>query len=506
MRNIATTIRRIAPNVRRMALTSAAVLCSATIASATPASAQTAPIHHEISSNAQAQAAFDRGLLDYYAYNPEAAEHEFYTAADLDPHAAMAYWGIALSNAPNLNVPPTDDRDKQAARAIAKAKNLEAYATPEDRAFIDAAAARFGSDATTTRSVREVAYRDALQRIATDYPHDPDAAALYAEAALYVAVDNGAAWNAKTPAQREAFQATVAALLPYYESSIATFPDHVGLLHFYIHAAQFAGKSQRAVPAAKQLASFALPPEDSHLTHMPGHTFIELGMYPEALDVAQRSVAMDDAAFACCHPGYYSAPRYYRGHNLSFLLYALTQTGHAGEAVTVARRDGDTTAIAKQLLVAGRWQDVAALPYDKGKSATIAFARGIAAAKLGDATAAGQALAEIPAAPPGSGEADAAWTAALRLTLAGEIDVLAHEDAKALQSLEDASAETDRSNALDRPEIPSMYYYSPHMALAELAMRLGKPAIARAALQAELVTAPNSAAATAALAKLGTSR
>ncbi len=68
--------------------------------------AQTSPlVHHQVSPNPAAQAAFDRGLLDYYAYNPEAAEHEFYTASDLDPKSAMAWWGIALSNAPNLNVP-----------------------------------------------------------------------------------------------------------------------------------------------------------------------------------------------------------------------------------------------------------------------------------------------------------------------------------------------------------------------------------------------------------------
>jgi hypothetical protein len=68
-------------------------------------------VHHAVSSNAAAQAAFDRGLMDYYAYNPEAASQEFYTAADLDPKMAMAWWGIALSNAPNLNVSPTDDRN-----------------------------------------------------------------------------------------------------------------------------------------------------------------------------------------------------------------------------------------------------------------------------------------------------------------------------------------------------------------------------------------------------------
>jgi hypothetical protein len=100
--------------------------------------------------------------LDYYAYNPEAAEHEFYTAADLDPHLAMAYWGIALSNAPNLNVAPTDDRGNQAREAIRQAKADEANAIAEDRALIDAAAARFDDRTKVSAATLLVGYRDAL--------------------------------------------------------------------------------------------------------------------------------------------------------------------------------------------------------------------------------------------------------------------------------------------------------------------------------------------------------
>jgi len=461
-------------------------------------------IHHAASSNPEAQAAFDRGLLDYYAYNPEAAEHEFYTAADLDKHMAMAYWGIALSNAPNLNVPATDDRGDQARYAIQQAKELEAYASAEDRAFIDAAADRFDSKSKASDDALLVSYRDALRRIAIAHSSDPDAAALYAEAALYVAVGNPHD-EGMTAAQRAARTARVAALLPLFQASLATFPKHVGLLHFYIHAAQFAGESQAAVAAARQLAAFTLPPEDSHLTHMPGHTFFDVGLYAEALDVGQRSVAMDFADFACCHPGFYSAPRYYHDHNVSFLLYALTQTGHLSEAIAVARREDDPVFIARQLVADRDWQDVLAVPYvyAKGKSATLPFTRGLAYAKLGNGALAERALAEIPQNSPDAYAA--ALFDAMRLTLEAEIAALKSDDARALQLLTAASAAASKAKSLGE-ETPGLYYYSPHMALAQLALRLGKKDVAKAALQAELVASPHSPAALDALARLASSR
>jgi hypothetical protein len=468
--------------------------------SATLAAGGQTLVHHAASSNAAAQAAFDRGLLDYYAYNPEAAQHEFYTAADLDTHMAMAYWGIALSNAPNLNVDATDDRDEQAREAIQQAKALEQYASAEDRALIDAAAARFDVEPKASRNALLVDYRDALRRIALAYPADPDVAALYAEAALYVAFGHGR--SGMTAAQRAARVAHVAALLPLFQADLATFPEHVGLLHFYIHAAQMAGESQAAVTVARRLASFSLPPEDSHLTHMPGHTFFDVGLYDEALNVGQRSVAMDFAAFACCHPGYYSAPRYYHEHNVDFLLYALTETGHLSEAVAVARREDDPVFIARQLVADQQWLGVLALPYDKGNTGTMPFTRGLAYVKLGKIALARESLSEIPKHP--DDPYAAALYAAMRGTLEAEIALSSHDDATALTLLTRASAAADTAKSLGE-ETPGLYYYSPHMALAQLALRLGKPDVARAALQAELMASPRSPAATAALAQLATS-
>ena len=310
--------------------------------------------------NAAAQAAFDRGLLDYYAYNPEAANHEFYTAADLDPKMAMAWWGIALSNAPNLNVPPTDDRDESSPL--------------RDRAGEGARSQRFGGRPPVYRRRRGAIQRQdeghaggvarQLSRCSCGAspkptPTIPTLQRSTQKPRSIVAVgdlsENREGWTARN---EQPYVKTVAALLPYFQSSLAKFPKHVGLLHFYIHAAQIANQSNAAVAAATQLAAFSFPPEDSHLTHMPGHTFFDVGMYQDALDVGQRSVAMDYAAIDCCHPGFYSAARYYHGHNVAFLLYAMIQTGHANDAVAVARRAAIPSLVARALVAAGEWPAV----------------------------------------------------------------------------------------------------------------------------------------------------
>jgi hypothetical protein len=482
-----------------------ALVLAVALAGVAPNPARPVPvIHHAVSATAEAQAAFDQGLLDYYAYNPEAAQHEFYAAADLDKHLAMAWWGIALSNAPNLNVPATDDRNAQGRAAIRRAVALEQYASLEDRAFIDAASARFDAPAKAKPDTLFPAYRDALHEIALANPNDPDAAALYMEAALYVLVgDDWYAYEKMSPDRRAAYRTAIAQLIPVFQAYLSTFPKHVGLLHFYIHTAQIAGNSAVAVDAAKQLASFAFPLQDSHLTHMAGHTFFDVGMYDEALDVGTRSVAMDFAEIDCCHPGYYSANRYYHNHNVSFEVYAMVQTGHIAESVAVAQRENNVDLMAKQYLVAQRWQDVLTLPRASKPDNVLTFTRGIAYAKLGDAAQAQAALDEMPS-PPAALPSQTALVAAMRLMLEGEIAILHHNAAAALKKLSEASSVATTLN--DGAEFPALYYYSPHMALANLATNIGQTGVARAALQAELAASPRSPKAQQALAALGGSR
>lgn len=493
-----------------MKIVAAFALFAGLAVAAAAAQSRPSPVdHHQVSDVAAAQTAFDQGLLDYYAYNPEAAEHEFYTASDLDPHLAMAYWGIAISNAPNLNVPANDDRDRLARYAIERAKDLERNATPEDRALIDAAAARYDGSAKANPSALQRVYSNALGRIAKRYSEDAVAAGLYAEADLYATVDeaeNGSHRHAiATQQQGSDLQRHLDALLPLFQGYLKTFPDDISLLHFYIHAAQMAGKSALARDAALKLASFEFEPQDSHLTHMPGHIFLDLGMYPQGVGAASRSVAMDEAEIACCHPGFYSATRYYRKHNVSFLLYALTEDEKTADAIAAAKRYGDLDFLARQYVAAEQWRNAVAVASPAHPPTGFSFARGVAFAELGDAAQATRELTQVPM-PSSTASPDDATRAAMHLTLAARIDELQHRDVQALAALQIASTLANGAFKTSGDEIPELYYYSPNLQLASLARQLGKADVARKALRAELSVTPKSPAALAMLAQLGTAQ
>src|SRR5436853_6738708 len=67
--------------------------------------------HHPVSTkNAQAQAFFDQGLRQIYAFNHDEAMRSFQRAGELDPKLAMAYWGIADAVGPNYNDPDSGGR------------------------------------------------------------------------------------------------------------------------------------------------------------------------------------------------------------------------------------------------------------------------------------------------------------------------------------------------------------------------------------------------------------
>ena len=83
-------------------------------------------LHHPVTTNSPlAQKFFDQGLTFVYAFNHDEAAGSFKEAARRDPDMAMAYWGIALSLGPNINLPEDDERGKAAYEAIQKAKATE---------------------------------------------------------------------------------------------------------------------------------------------------------------------------------------------------------------------------------------------------------------------------------------------------------------------------------------------------------------------------------------------
>ena len=128
-------------------------------------------LHHPVSTkNPAAQQFFDQGLRLIYAFNHDEAARSFQHAAELDPHMAMAYWGIAESVGPNYNDPADDDRRKQAYEAVQKALQLSANSTAIEKAYIEAMAQRYPSAANADWQQAAINATNAMREVRRNIP------------------------------------------------------------------------------------------------------------------------------------------------------------------------------------------------------------------------------------------------------------------------------------------------------------------------------------------------
>ena len=279
--------------------------------------------HHPVSTkNAQAQAFFDQGLRLIYAFNHEEVARSFQRAAELDPKLAMAYWGIAEAVGPNYNDPASQDRFVQAHAAIEKAQALAADAPESDKAYITALAKRFPADPKSDLHAAAEQYRDAMRDLMKRFPDDLDAATLFAEAGM--SLHPWGLWRPDgTPA--EGTEEIVATL----ESVIRREPDHLGAVHYYIHAVEASNSPERALASANRLAQLA--PAAGHIVHMPAHIYIRTGDYEAALNTNQKAALADQAYLQATGAGGIYPMMYY-SHNLHFIAMAAAMNGNYVES------------------------------------------------------------------------------------------------------------------------------------------------------------------------------
>ena len=278
--------------------------------------------HPVSTTNAQAQAFFDQGLRQIYAFNHDEATRSFRRAAELDPKLAMAYWGIAESIGPNYNDPASEDRFAQAHAAIEKALTLGADASESDKAYIAALAKRFPADPKSDLRAAAEQYRDAMRDLVNRYPDDLDAAVLFAEAGM-----NLHPWGLWHPdgSPEEGTEEIVSTL----ESVMRREPNHLGAVHYYIHCVEASNNPERALAGANRLAQLA--PAAGHIVHMPAHIYIRTGDYEAALNTNQKAALADQAYIkAGGGAGIYSMMYY--SHNLHFIAMSAAMNGNYPEA------------------------------------------------------------------------------------------------------------------------------------------------------------------------------
>ena len=350
--------------------------------------------YHPVSTkNAQAQAFFDQGLRQIYAFNHDEALRSFERAGELDPKLAMAFWGVAEAVGPNYNDPADPDRFKQAHEAIQKASDLSANAAPSERAYIAALAKRFPADPKSDLHAATEQYRDAMHEVMKRFPDDLDAATLFAEAGM-----NLHPWGLWRPdgTPEEGTEEIVAAL----ESVIRREPNHLGAIHYYIHSVEASNSPERALAGANHLADLA--PAAGHIVHMPAHIYIRTGDYEAALKTNQTAALADQAYIkGGAAPGIYSMMYY--SHNLHFIAMAAAMNGNYAEsrrgarllAANVGPHVKDMPGLAGFLTVPmavearfHRWNEILKMPPPDPAIETAAvfwhFARGLALAGTGN--------------------------------------------------------------------------------------------------------------------------
>jgi tetratricopeptide (TPR) repeat protein len=279
-------------------------------------------------SHPRAQAFFDQGLRLLYAFNHAEARRSFQEAARLDPQLAMAHWGEALSWAPNLNAPMTPDGARRAYGAVQRARQLSADAGARERALVDALAARFAQGSSTARAALNRAYAQAMTKVATTYPDDPDVQTLYADAVM-----NTMPWDYWE--KDGSLKAAAVPIRQALERTIAAHIDHAGAHHYYIHLLEGSNVPDAAEASADRLGG--LMPAAGHIVHMPAHIYLRVGRYADAAEANVRAIDADEDYLAQCQAqGLY--PVSYYPHNLHFLWAAATLEGRSAVAVDAARR------------------------------------------------------------------------------------------------------------------------------------------------------------------------
>lgn len=286
-------------------------------------------LHHPVSTkNAEAQKFFDQGLRFIYAFNHDEAARSFHKAAELDPKLAMAWWGVAEAVGPNYNDPASEERFKEAHDAIQKAVDLSGSASASEKAYIAAMATRFPADPKSDLRKAAEDYHDAMREVMKSFPDDLDAATLFAESGMNL--HPWGLWNHDgTP--REGTDEVVAVL----ESVLKREPNHLGAVHYHIHAVEASNSPERALAGANRLA--ALAPGAGHIVHMPAHVYIRTGDYGQAVKTNVNAAAADEAYLkGSTAPGIYSGMYY--SHNLHFIAIAASMQGDFLQAKSGAER------------------------------------------------------------------------------------------------------------------------------------------------------------------------
>jgi len=348
-----------------------------------------------VSCTPEAQVKFNTVAALLYSFYWEKIDGAVSEVLAADPTCPMAYWAKAVASIDNaLGSPPTPKLEEQGWAAVQTAYRLGGGKTQRERDYIAAVASLFRDHAAVPFAQRAKTYEKALEQIYLRYPEDSEAAVFYGFW-LQVTADR----NDQTYAQ----QLKSAQIL---EKVFREQPNHPGVAHFIIHAYDFPPIAEHGLNAARRYAAIA--PNSPHALHMPSHIFSRVGQWQDSIDTNARSYA----ASKTDRDAY---------HAMDYLVYASLQLARDAEALkwvkfvnAAPKPDEDARQIAyaaaaipaRYALERGDWAAAARLPLRPAREqfdwsrfpegeAVNAYAKGLGAARDGDASAAKAEIARL---------------------------------------------------------------------------------------------------------------
>ena len=452
---------------------------------------QLGSVKFPVSCSPEAQKKFNRAMALFHSFDWGRGKTAFEEVAQADPKCGMAHWGRAMIAADNPFAWPVSIKLKDGAEAIAKAKEVGA-GTQRERDYIDALALLYADAANTPHRPRAIAYEEAMEKVSASNPKDLEAKVLYA-----LAVSANHDLNDK---KYERPLKAAGLLEPLFKSQ----PRHPGVAHYLIHSYDYPPIADKGLAAAKRYSVVAA--DAAHAQHMPSHIFTRVGYWRESVSANKASAATDTAA----------KPQ--TPHAWDYMVYAYLQLGEdaAAESVWAEAKSlkmlsnpafsqpfGLAAIPSRIALERGRWAEAARLELPANVSdedwkrfphaeSVLVFARGLGAARSGDAAAARKDIERLRAIHatlterkvgywPEQSEIQAAIINAWALKAEGKND----EALAAMRAAADREDATEKHVVVPGPMLPAREL------LADMLMDLGKPADALAQYEASIGKEPN---------------
>jgi tetratricopeptide (TPR) repeat protein len=267
------------------------------------------------------QAEFNRAVALLHHMTYPQARSAFQRVAESDPRCAMAHWGIAMTLfQPLWPTRPSPEDLRHGWEEAGKARALEPP-TERERLFVAAAEAFFQEPTSADYWARMGRWEDAMARVHTAFPEDPEATAFFALAHLATAPQAGAS---TAHADRAA-----ALLLGIYEKN----PEHPGAMHYLVHANDVPGRERESLEITRKYERVA--PRNPHALHMPTHIYTRLGDWE---GVIRGNLRAAEAALE--HPAGEHGELVWDEfpHAIEYLTYAYLQRGEDPEAAAQVKR------------------------------------------------------------------------------------------------------------------------------------------------------------------------